>query len=134
MPLTDEERSERLALNIHDLDRLPAEERKKLLAGRIDPKGSIVWPYGEEAPESVAIPLTCPLLQAAILVDVIRSKDREAKREPCQVYIERDGEWVEVEKDAVFSTLYNGRFLLNHSVFPPAVIYYTQPLPKRFEF
>jgi hypothetical protein len=116
------ERKERLALNLFDVvDRVDAETRARMLNGRLDLSKSIDVDLGLVT-KSKAVELTCDLLTAALIIDILRSESRREGDEPIRAYIKREQAWIKLPRGAIL-TLSDGRngAALNPEVFPPLV-------------
>lgn len=109
------ERSERLALNLEHLDRLPSEIRSNLLTGRVDLK--IVKIHVDRVNPEAAVLLTCNLLEAAKVCDVVRSYDRKVGEFPTQVYILKKN-WSRVPSSLHMTVVSGENVILNPELFP----------------
>ncbi len=69
-------RREKLAVNLYDLDRVEESLRPKLFAGRLklDKPLKMDWDR-RDAVDEVAVEFECPLLEAAIICDTLRSNE-----------------------------------------------------------
>ena len=98
LPSKNDTTEVRLAINLFDLhDRVPVVMRQKLLAGRLDLKRHIDMRFdrAKEADEA-AVVFVCPLLEAAIICDWIRSNDRASGDYPTRLYIKRKVSWTRI--------------------------------------
>lgn len=80
-----------IAVNVFDLDRVPDVMKHKLLSGRLDLSRRINTQTTRHEPDEAAIPFKCPLLEAAIIGDWLRSQDRQHGVFPTRLYINRKG-------------------------------------------
>lgn len=114
------ERKERLAVALADLDRVDPSIRGKLLAGRLDLTSTVR--VGQDRMEDVpAVVFICPLLEAAIICDVLRSHDRKAGDPPTGIYINKAASWSRVTNNTVLTVLVDGKARLNPVIFSDAV-------------
>lgn len=112
--------SERLAVNLTDLDRLPAAARAALLGGKLDPKAENLARVAGK-PEEVGVVFTCPLLKAACVCDVLRASDRNLGDNPIRVYVQAQpgAPWYRLPKDAILVyTKSDNSLVLNPELFP----------------
>lgn len=116
-----EDRDERLAVNAVDLGRLDAVTLVKLTSGRVDFAARVDLRDGDPRSEEVAVECTGPLLDSAVMCDMLRDLDRRADEKPTRVYVRRRG-WTRLA-GTVLLTVPDGRggFRLNPDVFPPVV-------------
>lgn len=107
-----------LALNIHDAERMDPEMRVKMLKGRVD-LGRVVDMRFDRTPEAkeAAVVFTCDLLSAAIIIDLLRSHDREAGDFATRAYIKKNA-WGRIPSNVVL-TIKNGdqKTSLNPEIF-----------------
>ena len=111
-PTTD--RDERLAVSVFDLDPIHAVV-KAMLAGRVDFRREAVVKVGKDA----AAPLICSLLDAAVVLDLLRSECRRVGDPAPRVYVRRDGRWSAVPPETVLTVLNGAGPELSQTVFPP---------------
>lgn len=128
--------TERLAISLLDLDRLAPTIYTNMIVPNVIKKSIQVGPKVEE----VAVEFCCPLLNAAVICDNLRSDDRKAGDYPTRIYVNYGDRWVKIGDNDVLtlvsSFLYgNGTgphnsVRLNPAVFkvPPAP---PIPLPTR---
>lgn len=128
----ESERKERLAIWLDDIDRIAPELRDKLLSGRLDLTQTVRVGRGElQRHKSVpALVFTCPLLEAALVCDIIRSHDRKAKERPTELYINRGTSWARLIYSAVLTAVVDGKVILNPAVFPNVEVTVPLPAPK----
>lgn len=127
MPLPSKSK-ERLAVSLVDLDRVPSGIRTKMLAGRLDL--SKILQVGEDLIYKIpAVAFNCPLLEAAIICDTLRSHDRRMGDYPTTVYIYRQTTWSRVTNSTVLTlTDEDNRCYLNPEVFDTEVKF-AEPIP-----
>jgi hypothetical protein len=131
-PRIEEERSETLAINLEDLDRMTDAMRQRLITGRVD---TIRWLRIGEM--EAAVQFTCDLLTAATVCDIIRSHDREVGDEPTRVYVRRGTAWNRLPALAVLTAVEpSGAVVLHPAVFPtkPRAVAAAAPKPQRVQF
>ena len=111
-------RPERLALNVFDLtDRVPKPIRLMLLAGKIDTNVPIY--VDRERPDEVACPLTCPLLDAACICDMLTSECRKLGQPEVRVYLGKPvNVWARLPYGTVLTETWDGGVRLAEAVFP----------------
>ena len=113
-PRIEEERSESIAINLEDLDRMTDAMRQRLITGRVD---AVKWIRLGEM--EAAVQFTCDLLTAATVCDIVRSHDREVGDEPTRVYIRRGVAWNRLPALAVLTTVEpSGAVILHPTIFP----------------
>lgn len=126
-----DDRRERLAVALTDLDRVPPEVRTHLLAGRLDLSQAIR--VGQDRMEDVpAVVFSCDLLTAAIVCDMLRSNDRKVGDAPTGLYINKNQSWSRITNNTVLTVVINGKAKLNPKVFPSDAMVGTPPPVKRF--
>lgn len=111
-------RSERLAINLFDLKRVPP-----VLRGGVVKDLDLttpVWIDRNEQDEHAFV-FTCPLLKAAAMCDMLRNADRQANATPARVYICRATAWQRLPRAAVLTFRRDGHFHLSREVFPEDV-------------
>jgi hypothetical protein len=108
-------RPERLALNLGDLMRLDATVRGVMLAGKVDCE-TPVRTNGRTLDDG-AVVMTCDLLTAACIADVIRAHDRKAGDYPCRCYLRRRDAWQRLPNDALLTVVEGERVVLNPALF-----------------
>ena len=133
-PLADllrrEERRERLAVSVEDLDRVDPRLRAKVAPLLVLDKACVVKAEG-----CAAVEFSCPLLQAAAVIDHLRGHDRAAGDAPTRAWVFRKV-WTRVSGSSPLTKLENGKTVLNEVVFgeePPPVAA-AAPRPKRVEW
>lgn len=110
---------EALAANVADLTRLPEIIRDSTLRG---PDGAWVIDRtpirtDPDRPDEAAVRLTCPLLRAAAVLDVIRNHDRRCGDHPTRVYLRQARAWERLPRDAVLTEVVDGKIVLNPAIF-----------------
>lgn len=133
-PPASDDRPERLALNLFDVQHLHP-TAQAMLAGRFDGrKEALVW-VDRTRQDETAVPLVGPLLEAAVLVDVVRA---EASRfgDDCRAYLCRATAWTRLPAAAVLTVVENGKPRLSAEWFPGAVesAPYQPPAPRAVAF
>ena len=111
-------RSERLAMNLFDLlDRVPEPIRLMLLAGKVDANVPIY--VDRDRPDEVGCLLTCPLLDAACVCDIITSECRKLGQPEVRVYLGKpDNVWARLPYGTVLTETWEGGVRLAEAVFP----------------
>ena len=104
----------RLAINVDDVIRLSQETRQRLLVGRLNQTYFKV--DGRAEPEA-ALEFCCPILEAAVICDVIRHQDIGVEDKVCRVYINRQTTWKRVPASAVLTVVDKGKPTLNREIF-----------------
>lgn len=108
---------EKLAINLYDLDRLPADMRGKLLGGRLDLSSPIRTDWDrKDSPDELALLFTCPLLTAAIVCDIIRDWDVKAGDFPTRIYLKRK-EWTRIPSHKRLTVVAGSKSHLNPDFF-----------------
>lgn len=132
----------RLAINVHDPDRLDDVTRQSLL-GPVSFVRPLIW-VDKNVEDEQALEFACDLLTAATVCDVIRMHDKKAGDVPCRVYVMRQrharqldavnpSTWVKLPADALLTIISGGRCILNPKLFPSeeiASVAYTPLLRK----
>lgn len=127
MPIpTKQQRTERLAVSVFDLDRLPPDVRRQMLGGKLDLR-AVVRPDPDK-PATTALAFSCPLLEAALICDILRNNDRKLGDEPTKVYLYSGRGWAEIGPSTVLTSTDGGDLSLCPSVFPPL----EEPTPPKF--
>lgn len=130
LEVPQEERRERLAVSLADLDRVAPALRAGLLAGKLDLSQAIR--VGQDRMEDVpAVVFTCDLLTAATICDILRSHDRQHGDPPTGLYINKDRAWTRVTNGTVLTVIVNGKVKLNPVVFPAALTDAAPPPAKK---
>lgn len=76
-----------LSIALEDLARVPADKRAQMFFGRLDYENPISH-AGEARNESVpALEFTCPLMEAAAIIDLLRSWDAQANDKPTRAFV-----------------------------------------------
>ena len=115
------DRKERLAIRLDDVDKLPPEVRVGLLAGRLDLDKILRVGQGERAEDIPAVEFTCPLLEAALVCDMVRSYNRKVGDSPSEVYLHRGNDqsrYVRVIYADTLTVVVAGKPALNPKLFP----------------
>lgn len=106
----------KLAIALPDLDRVSSEMRAKLLAGRLDLTQIIR--VGQDRMEDVpAVVMTCDLLTAATICDILRSNDRQVGDPPTGLYLLKSTSWSRITNNTVLTVIVDGKVALNPVVF-----------------
>lgn len=113
------ERTEKLAINLFDLDRLPEDMRGSLLGGRLD-TGTVVTIDRNKVDEKAVI-FVCTLLDAAQVCDIIRLVDLKAQDSITRVYLKRSLVWIKLSSTQLLTVVQNGKSVLNPELFPTPV-------------
>lgn len=107
----------RLAISVDDVvDRMTA-DTNGMLAGRLSLAGQQYIRTGSEARPEAAVEFSCPLLEAAVICDVLRARDREAGLEPTRCYVMRRSTWSRLPAAAVLTMVRDGRCELCRETF-----------------
>ena len=121
MPTIDRvEEKERLAINLFDLDRVSPDIRPVLLGGRLQ-----LTPIrmDKDRPDETGVEFTCPLLEAALIIDTLRGHDKKVGDYPTRAYIRRGTAWTKLPGDRILTIISEeGDIRLNSLFFdvPPA--------------
>ena len=120
--IVEEERSEKIALNLFDLERLDPWFRQKMdLKRKLDMDRPIKTDWDRvETKDEVALVFTCPLLEAALTCDLIRNYNRSVGDWPVRLYIKKKS-WARVPSYRILTVLENGKAALNPLVFPTEI-------------
>ena len=110
------DRTERLAVNLYDLDRVAPSLRASLVAPRLDLTKPIDMGWDRKSDDETAVVFNCDLLSAAIICDTLRSHDRAAGDSPTRVYLFKKV-WTRVASHVVLTELVDGRCQLSPDVF-----------------
>lgn len=111
--------SEKLAVNIPDCDYIPAVFREAMgLSKKVDlTKPTLVYRNKNKSEEDeYGFVFTCPLLEAALLCDMIRSRDRKVGFVPTRLYIFRRT-WQKILNGTVLTETVDGKARLSRKVF-----------------
>lgn len=110
----------RLSINLFDLDRIAPEMRGPMLAGKLDLTKDVRAGEGksDERADERAVVFTCSLLEAAIIIDTLRSHDRQVGDFPTRAYLQRREAWNRIPSEAVLTVVRNGKCKLNPTWFP----------------
>jgi hypothetical protein len=114
-----EERTERLGIWFADVEKLPPQMRLEILP-HLDLTRILRVGQGEKNEEQPALAFKCPLLQAALICDLIRSHDRAVGARPSEIYLNRSGEetaWRRVVYSMALTVMVNGKAMLNPELF-----------------
>lgn len=120
LPLTSlsEERTEQLAICLFDLDRVDPSVYSMLIRGKLEAKPIRM---DEQKPEETAVLFTCPLLDAAVTCDLLRSHDRETGDPTTRIWLRKSKEhsWIKQPTNALFSIVDERGLRLHPWTFPP---------------
>ncbi len=122
--------SEKLSLNVYDLNNLDSLLRAKLLGGKLDKDNPVLIDRNDES--ETAIILTADLLVSATVCDIIRSEDRRLNETPTRVYLHRNGSWTKLPRSVLLTIIENGKVILNPEIFTQEIII-TPLVPKETE-
>ena len=89
-----------LAVNLWDVERIPAELQPTLLAGALNLDSAVRLGNG---PEDTGLVFTCELLKAACICDMMRSHDRQVGDKPTRVYYNKGRGWRSVPSGATLT-------------------------------
>lgn len=107
-----------LGINLFDLTRIPAIIRECLRLGdKISHDRSRVVKVDPDRIDETVVPFVCPLLEAALVCDVIRGQDRQGGDYPTRVYLFRRT-WSKLTATAVLTLVRDGVPMLNPEWFP----------------
>lgn len=126
-----DERPERLALNVFDLDRASKNLIVKVLGGKITKE---VVTVDSKREDEIGLLFSCSLETAALCSDILQSEYRREGLEPIRVYLFKRGGWVKLPFNAVLTVNHKGQIVLNPDWFPKFVATKdSEPIaPKRF--
>lgn len=118
------ESTERLAINLFDIDYVSPELRARLLAGRLDlRRESIVRVNGDNIMET-GVPFSCAthddLLSAATACDLLRSENRREGDKTIRIYVSKGNGWTKVSGNTILTVPIDGELHLNPEVFQSA--------------
>lgn len=107
----------KLGLDIFGLDDISSELRKMTLTGKIDLKHTVKVDLDKSNPTE-AVVFICPLLEAAVTIDVVRSECRRLNDPIVKAYINRGKRWERL-RDTDVLTIVNEKFkgVLNPEIF-----------------
>lgn len=108
-------RRERLGLSIFDLDVLHPDVRRILLGGKL----SLVKDQVARIDGDAVAPFRCPLIEAAIAADLVRSECRRVGDPPPRLYISLASAWRRLPAEAVLTETVGGSPRLSERWFPP---------------
>lgn len=115
-PLVSALQTERLAVNLSDLERLSQEIWIELrLRALLDPDKRNLVTFQEE--REAAVRFKCDLLTAACICDTLREHDRRCKDYPTRVYIQRVSAWERIPGDALLTLMVDRQPRLNPKLF-----------------
>lgn len=119
--IAKEERRERLALNLWDLEKLvhPTVRLLMNLGNNMD-LANAIWVDRDRLDET-AVAFICPLLQAACIVDVLRSENRRHGERAVRIYLKRAEAWTRLPEVTVLTVLKDGHAELNPLWFPEPI-------------
>lgn len=128
---SQQERPERLALCLFDIDRIDPTIRSMLLGGKLETDRNKIVRIDPDRMDETGVLLTCDLLTAACIADTIRAHDGGAGDPPTRVYLKRRGAWEKVPGRQALTLVVDGKPILNPSVFPAAGVTVRPPAVKR---
>jgi hypothetical protein len=109
-------RKERLAVNLYDLGRLDPVFRQRVLGGRLN-VDCPVW-VDRNREDEQALEFVCPLLEAALAIDIIRSQDRKTGEAATRAYVFREA-WSRISGRMTLTELdEQGKARLSREAFP----------------
>ncbi len=127
--MAEQDRTEKLAIAVACAEAAVARGDGMLVAGRLDLSTVLRVGQGEKIDDVAAVPFRCPLLEAAIVCDVLRSNARRLGHPPPELYISRDGgRWVRITYSTVLTIVSAGKTKLHPKVFPTEAV--MGPPPK----
>lgn len=121
---------EGLAVHIYDLERLDQQARQALFGGKLDLTRGVRM--SQDKADDVGIVFKCPLLEAACLLDVLRSEDRKLGQPETRCWVRRKG-WTRLPATAVLTLTGDGELRLNPEWFPSAPVM-AKPMQARKVF
>ncbi len=124
----------KLAINLTDLDRLEPTFRQKMLGRKLDL--SRVVKVNNRGLIEPGVVFTCPILEAALICDIIRNNDRLCGDPPTRAYIFRQ-DWKRLRDTDVLTQVHEGKANLAPAIFTDAEIIIAPPIvqaPKRLAF
>lgn len=107
----------KLAVALEDLTRLPEEVRTSMLAGRLDVEHPIAHIGEPRLRKIAALEFCCDLLDAASIIDVMRSWDAQSANEPTRAYIkndEPDAAWRKIPGNMQLTLVVGNEVVLNN--------------------
>lgn len=108
-------RRDRVGLSIFDLDVVHPVVRKRLLGGKLAlSKDQTALVDGD-----AVVPLTCGLLEAAVVADLLRGECRRVGEKVPRAYLSSAQAWRRLPEDAVLTEMTDGRPELSDRWFPP---------------
>ena len=118
------ERKEKLAVNLEGLDALSDELRVRLFAGRLNLQDIVRVTLDGRPAEYPSVGFCCPLAEAALVCDLIRSEDRKHGRPSTAIYLSRSGTgpWVRVQDHWMLTLVVAGKPHLNPAFFPDTAV------------
>lgn len=126
--------SEKLAVNLIDLDRLPPLSMEKMILPYTIKKAIQCG----QTKEDVGIEFNCDLLQAAVICDMIRSEDHKSGDTPTRLYLFNGSIWKRLSDEAVLTrvscppgSLNGPKISLHPQVFDVPTVAMTAPPPPR---
>lgn len=114
----------KLAIWLSDVERLPPQMRLEMYP-HLDLNKIHRTGKGERIEESPTLAFKCPLLQAALICDVVRSHDRKVGARPSELFVNRSGDddgWRRIVYGDMLTVVVNGRAILNPAVFGGTVM------------
>ncbi len=105
-----------LAINLWDCDHINPLLRPYLLGGRLD-KDNAVW-VDKSRVDETALVFTCELLEAALVIDIVRNEQRKKGEPPIRAYIHKRT-WTRLTGTQVLTVTEDGKAALNSEIFAP---------------
>jgi hypothetical protein len=118
MPRLIDDRPERLAVLFDDVEKMDPVLRTKLFGAnleRLDVNGRV------EVEDSPALVLSCPILQAALIIDLARNYNREEGVKPLRCWLDKGQGWQRVPGKNPLTLIIKGSTALNPAVFDEKV-------------
>lgn len=126
------DRRERLAVNLEDVERIDPSIRAQMIAGKIDAKTTIQMPQFSTTDEgAIAVAFVCDALTAATICDVLRSNDRACGDQPTRIYINKGKGWTRVSGVTALTVVVDDDVQLNPSVFEQSAVVTGPPPPVK---
>ena len=126
--------TERLGINLFDLERVDTGMYQRLLAGRLDLRKESVVRLSDSKPDDSVVPFTCGTREAALVCDILRSENRREGDEPVRVYIFRAKAWTRLSGQVILTLPGDPesgqKARLNPDIFPSQVMYAPLLPPK----
>ena len=112
--------SERLAINLFDLDSVHPHLKVKLLNGRMDLKRDNIIRIDPDKTDETAVPLVGDLLTVAVACDILRSENRREGDKVVRIYLNKGGNWIKLPSAAILTHRIEGELTLDPEIFPSA--------------